>query len=103
MERLDREGLLKEVVKVLVEEGGEATIARLYYKLHNRIGIPYYEFAEEVKKSGRFAVMRPPGWENDLVSLKSLEPDRGLERAERGRAEPISVAPNPCRRCKRGE
>ena len=100
---LEREMLLREVVKALVEEGGEATIARLYYRLHNRIAISYYEFAEEVKKSGRFAVTRPPGWENDLVSLKPLEPNRGPERVNGGRAEPLRIAPSPCRGCEHGE
>lgn len=72
MSRLKRETLLEEVVKVLVEEGGQATMARLYYKLHNKVNLSFHEFAEEVKKSGRFVVIRPTGWENDLVALKPL-------------------------------
>ena len=92
MERLDREALLKKVVRALVEEGGQATTARLYYKLHNEIDLPYWKFVEEVKKSGKFVVTQPAGWENDLVSLKPLEPDRRLEKVEGGRAEPLRVA-----------
>jgi len=86
MERLDRETLLKEVVKTLIEEGGEATIPRLYYRLQSRIGLSYHEFAEAVKGSGRFAITRPHGWEDDLVSLKPSESDRRLENVEGGGA-----------------
>lgn len=103
MKRPKTETLLREVVKVLVEEGGQATMARLYYKLHNKVNLSFHEFAEEVKKSGRFVIIRPPGWENDLVSLKAPEADKRLERAAGKRAEPLRVTYSSCRRCECGE
>ena len=103
MERPERDKLLKEVVRILIEEGGQATIARLYFRLHSRFNIPFYEFAEEVRGSDMFVVTRPTGWENDLVSLKDLEPDRGPEGATRRRIEPVGAADSSRGRCGREE
>ena len=99
MERPKREDLLEAVTRVLVEEGGQATMARLYFRLHSRFNIPFYEFAEEVKRSGRFVVVCPTGWENDLVALKAPEAESRLEGRVERRVEPLKVNCSPCRRC----
>jgi len=95
LDRPERDALLKEVARVLVEEGGQATMARLYFRLHGRLNLSFYQFAEEVRRSGMFTITRPAGWENDLVSLSGL--DVGPEGAARERVE-LARAPDGSRR-----
>lgn len=72
---MDREKALKEVLRALIEEGGEATLPRLHHRLHNRLGLPVDPpqgqriLLSLIESSSLFEVYVPRGAESHFVRL----------------------------------